>query len=818
MGCPSEVEIGDNLTFSANTHTASTGAATDADSVPSYYVYEDETGTAILSGSMAKLDDTNTTGFYAETIACTSGNGFESGKTYTIYIEAAVSSVTGSLSFGFKAYDQRKANTTLIEGSDATDQINSACDTAISDAALATAANLAIVDGIVDDILVDTGTTIPGTISTMQGNVTDILADTNEVQGDLTDGGRLDLIFDELTTQGDTNETKIDTIDTNVDAVLVDTGTTIPGQITTIDTVVDGIQADLDNATDGLGALKALIDIVDGVADSILEDTGTTLSATLSSIDGKIDIIDGIVDDILVDTAEIGIAGAGLTEAGGTGDQFTALPDVTLADGAHGGSSASITLSSYSDFTGEAAANPNVLQDGTITVTSQTEFTLSAGSADDDVYNSMIIVFEDSATATQKSVRTIIDYIGSTKTVTIDSAPDFTIASTDNFSILAIAPGSTPPTVGQIRAEMDANSTQLAAIVEDTGTTIPAQITALNNLSQAEVNAACDTALADYDAPTKAELDSGFAALNDPTAAEIRAEIDSNSTQLAAIVVDTNELQTNQGNWTTADVSSLATAANLAIIDTVVDAIKVKTDNLPTDPADQSSVEAAITSAHSTTDGKIDALNDFDPSNDTVAHVTLVDTTTTNTDMVTDTSTDVLAIKVVTDNLPNSGALTSIAQESTLADVLTDTGITLPAQISGLNNLSSADVNTACDTAISDAALATASALNTVNTVVDAIKTVTDLLPDSGALSSLATSVEISALNNISVADIITGIADGSYDLQEMIRIIFAFAAGKSNGGGTTTINFRDSADSKNRIIATVDSNGNRTAVTVNGA
>ena len=36
--------------------------------------------------------------------------------------------------------------------------------------------------------------------------------------------------------------------------------------------------------------------------------------------------VDGIVDDILVDTAEIGAAGAGLTEAGGTGDQLTAVP------------------------------------------------------------------------------------------------------------------------------------------------------------------------------------------------------------------------------------------------------------------------------------------------------------------------------------------------------------------------------------------------------------------------------------------------------------------------------------------------------------
>ena len=70
-------------------------------------------------------------------------------------------------------------------------------------------------------------------------------------------------------------------------------------------------------------------------------------------------------------------------------------------------------------------------------------------------------------------------------------------------------------------------------------------------------------------------------------------------------------------------------------------------------------------------------------------------------------------------------------------------------------------------------------------------------------------------MNDISVADIISGIADGTYDLQEMLRIMFAALAGKSSGGGTSTITFRDAADTKNRISATVDSNGNRTAITL---
>jgi len=101
MGCQTEVILGKNCTFSITTHDPDTGVLTDADSAPAYRVYEDETTTPILTGSMAKLDDANTTGFYTEKIACTAANGFEDGKSYTIYITATVDSSVGGISFGF---------------------------------------------------------------------------------------------------------------------------------------------------------------------------------------------------------------------------------------------------------------------------------------------------------------------------------------------------------------------------------------------------------------------------------------------------------------------------------------------------------------------------------------------------------------------------------------------------------------------------------------------------------------------------------------------------------------------------------------------
>ena len=107
MGCPSEVVIGDNLVFSICTHDPDTGELTDADSAPSYRVYEDVTGgtnaNPILNSTMGKLDNDDTTGFYAALLECTIGNGFEKGKTYTIYVQATVDSATGGISYAFKA-------------------------------------------------------------------------------------------------------------------------------------------------------------------------------------------------------------------------------------------------------------------------------------------------------------------------------------------------------------------------------------------------------------------------------------------------------------------------------------------------------------------------------------------------------------------------------------------------------------------------------------------------------------------------------------------------------------------------------------------
>jgi hypothetical protein len=59
---------------------------------------------------------------------------------------------------------------------------------------------------------------------------------------------------------------------------------------------------------------------------------------------------------------------------------------------------------------------------------------------------------------------------------------------------------------------------------------------------------------------------------------------------------------------------------------------------------------------------------------------------------------------------------------------------------------------------------------------------------------------------------------EDNYSLREAIRIILSMSAGKLSGASGTSILIRDVNDTKDRISATVDSSGNRTAVTLDAS
>ncbi len=172
-----------------------------------------------------------------------------------------------------------------------------------------------------------------------------------------------------------------------------------------------------------------------------------------------------------------------------------------------------------------------VLQTGTVTISTQVSFTLSAGSADDDAYNGCMIVIEDASTAAQKCRGFIADYTGASKTVTLDSDPAiFTMATGDKFSIIAL-PKSLQDWVngGRLDLLLDAIKAVTDAL-PDSG--------ALTSLATASALTTVDTVVDAIKLITDALPDSGA-------------------------------------------LTSLATAAALTTVDTVVDAIKVVTDALP---------------------------------------------------------------------------------------------------------------------------------------------------------------------------------------------------------------------------------------------
>lgn len=117
-------------------------------------------------------------------------------------------------------------------------------------------------------------------------------------------------------------------------------------------------------------------------------------------------------------------------------------------------------------------------------------------------------------------------------------------------------------------------------------------------------------------------------------------------------------------------------------------------------------------------------------------------------------------------------------------------------------------VGDALDAAVSSRA--SQSSVDTVDGIVDAI------LADTGtdipnALIAIANYVDSIPAD---VLDAPNGIETG-VTVRQAIRGCIRVLAAKVSGAGTTTITFRDLADTKNSVVATVDEPGNRSAVTL---
>jgi len=216
------------------------------------------------------------------------------------------------------------------------------------------------------------------------------------------------------------------------------------------------------------------------------------------------------------------------------------------------------------------------------------------------------------------------------------------------------------------QTSVDTIDTNVDAILVGIATTIPAQITALNNLSAAQVA----TELATYDAPTKAEMDAAFTEIKGPTFTS----------------TDTLEAIRDRGDsaWITA--TGFATPANITdaqtALTTEINANETKIDALET-KAQADARQALLIAEHDDTQATLAGLNDI--------------------------STADVATELATYDAPTKAELDSaVAPLATQASVdtvdgivdaiLLDTGTTIPAQITGLNDVSTADIDTALAT------------------------------------------------------------------------------------------------------------------------
>lgn len=249
-----------------------------------------------------------------------------------------------------------------------------------------------------------------------------------------------------------------------------------------------------------------------------------------------------------------------------------------------------------------------------------------------------VILWDGSAEVDDLIIDTVVDGI---KTVTDNLPNSGALTNLDAAVSTRLASASyTAP-----------DNASISSILTDTGTTIPSQIAALNDISSADVTAAATSSLNTYDAPTKAELDSAqssiesdIAGLNDFNPASDQVIVSTNNDKTGYSISGTKNTLDDLNDISTAQVtSSVPSTAQIEaallnegdgqqLIDAIVQAIgnvnidqvvliaAIRADlernggaldNLPLLTEIESSIVLAKTS-------DISGLNDFDPSSETV--------------------------------------------------------------------------------------------------------------------------------------------------------------------------------------------------------
>jgi hypothetical protein len=214
------------------------------------------------------------------------GAGWDSGTDTLEDIKDASGGSGGDSSADIYTYftsssreDAFKADLSTVEGK--VDTIDGIVDTI--------AAAVVVIDGIVDDILTDTSTTLDAAIAAVKSVVDSILVDTDTT----------------IPATISTVEGKIDTVDTNVDSVLDDTGTSG----VTVSELKASALADAFNTNSGTVYGSA-------VAGSLVKEVADNAGGTSLTAEG---IADAVMDEALSGHTTAGTAGKALSDAAAGG-------------------------------------------------------------------------------------------------------------------------------------------------------------------------------------------------------------------------------------------------------------------------------------------------------------------------------------------------------------------------------------------------------------------------------------------------------------------------------------------------------------------
>lgn len=255
-----DITLGDTIYFLFTTRDFDTGAPQTLGGTPALSVYEENNLTQITAGVSISADYDSVTGLNQGTIVATSGNGYESGKSYSVVITTGTVdgvSVVGEVVYEF-----------TVEASAAFDRLGAPAGASVS-------ADIATIDGNVDAILVDTAE-----IGTAGAGLTNIPWNASwdaEVQSEVNDGlvaysavatTDLPTNFGDLAITVTTGQV---TVGTNNDK----TGYSISGTLTTLDaldTAQDSQHTTTQNAISALNDISAAD--VNAQCDTALSDIG----------------------------------------------------------------------------------------------------------------------------------------------------------------------------------------------------------------------------------------------------------------------------------------------------------------------------------------------------------------------------------------------------------------------------------------------------------------------------------------------------------------------------------------------------------------